>query len=56
MRNRLKTVLETFNNEEGGYILVSAIILMLLISLMIPSFLGFMATGVKSRRSRGKDQ
>ena len=48
MRNRLKTVLETFNNEEGGYILVSAIILMLLISLMIPSFLGFMATGAKS--------
>jgi hypothetical protein len=48
MRDRLKTVLKTTNNEEGGYILVSVIILMLLIALMIPPFLGFMATGAKS--------
>ncbi|MFC2018138.1 hypothetical protein ACFLTQ_02415 [Chloroflexota bacterium] len=48
MRNRLKSAMKTINNEERGYILISVIVLMLLISLIIPPFLGFMATGAKT--------
>ena len=48
MKNRLKPILKTFNNEERGFLLIEALIALALIGVLTVTFSSAFGTGSKS--------